>query len=105
MAGKDADKKELRKKLEKSLHIELRDVFLIWSSTVLGVFMTYFFETGISQFRTGSAIPEIYHALLDPAIFIGIFVIGAFFYTVIIVPVLRYLLVRFLASVGADRFE
>jgi len=65
--------------------------------------MTYFFENGINQYRTGFAMPEMYHMVLDPVIFIGMFVFGAFVYTAIIVPVLRYLMVRFLASAGVDR--
>jgi hypothetical protein len=102
---KDAVKKELRKKLEAELHINLRDIFLIWSSTVLGVVMASVFESGITQFRTGFAIPEIFHAILDPIIFLAVFVGGAFVYTAMVLPVLRWFMIRFLVSVGADRYE
>jgi hypothetical protein len=105
MSTEDAAKKGLRKKLERELQIKLRDIFLIWSSTILGAVMASLFEYGITQFRTGFAIPEILHPIVDPIIFFGVFVIGAFLYTCMILPALRYLMIRFLVFVGADRYE
>ena len=81
MSGGDAAKKKLRKKLERELQINLRDIFLIWSSTILGVFMTYFFENGINQYRAGFVMPEMYHIVIDPIIFVGVFMFGALIYT------------------------
>jgi hypothetical protein len=103
MSKGDVAKKELRKKLEKDLRLDLRDLLLIWSSTIVGVFMTYWFERGIAQYRMGFNMPEAYHVLLDPLIFIGIFVGGSLFYALMAIGLLRYVLIKFLVSAGIDR--
>lgn len=97
-------KKELRKKLEKELHIDLRDLLLIWSATLVAIFTTYWFELGIGQYRTGFNLPEVYHLALDPLVFLGVFLLGSLMYTVFAIGLLRYVLIRFLVFFGIDRF-
>lgn len=97
--GKDL----LKKKLEKQLELNLRDILLIWSSTILGAILAYWFEHGITQYRTGFNMPETYHTFLDPFIFACIFIAGGFVYTLLVVLVLRWFMVRLLASMNVDR--
>lgn len=94
MSGGDADKKELRKELERELRVDLHDILLVWSSTVLGVFMNYSFE------NTAAQNP----ALIAMLFFSIAFVFGGFILTAIAVGSLQYVIVRFLALVGVDRF-